>query len=82
MMNTIPRPRSAAIFSLLWIAGLNLQAQITTDNSPTPEELVALLVGPDVQVSNIAFTGTDVQRGSFYGKHRTHGWPKHHGKRR
>ena len=65
MMNTIPRLRSAAIFSLLWIACLNLEAQITTDNSPTPEELVALLVGPDVQVSNIAFTGTDIQRGSF-----------------
>ena len=65
MMNTIPRLRSAAIFSLLWIAGLNLQAHITTDNSPTPEELVARLVGPDVQVSNIVFTGTATQRGNF-----------------
>ena len=65
MMNTLSHLRSAAIFSLLWIACLSLQAQITTDNSPTPEELVTLLVGPDVQVSNIAFTGTDIQRGSF-----------------
>ena len=65
MMNTIPRLRSAAIFSFLWIACLNLQAQITTDNSPTPEDLVALLVGPDVQVSNIVFTGTATQSGTF-----------------
>ena len=44
---------------------VSARAQITTDNSLTPEELVALLVGPDVPVSNIAFTGTDIQRGSF-----------------
>lgn len=40
-------------------------AQITTDNSLTPEELVALLVGPDVEVSNISFTGVASQRGTF-----------------
>ena len=44
---------------------MSLQAQITTDNSLTPEELVALLVGPDVQVSNIVFTGTATQSGTF-----------------
>ena len=65
MMNTLSHLRSAAIFSLLWMACLSLQAQITTDNSLTPEELVALLVGPDVQVSNIAFTGTATQSGTF-----------------
>ena len=37
MMNTLSHLRSAAIFSLLWIACLNLQAQITTDNSLTPK---------------------------------------------
>lgn len=65
MMNTISHLRRTAIFSLLWIACLGLEAQITTDNSPTPEELVALLVGPDVQVSNIVFTGTATQSGTF-----------------
>jgi gliding motility-associated-like protein len=65
MMKTNHSLRHAAILSVLWIASLNLQAQITTDNSLTPEELVALLVGPDVQVSNISFTGTATQRGTF-----------------
>ena len=65
MMNTIHPLSSAAMFGLLWIAGLSLQAQITTDNSLTPEELVSLLVGPDVQVTNIAFTGTATQSGTF-----------------
>ena len=65
MMNTIHPLRSAAMFGLLWIASLSLQAQITTDNSLTPEELVALLVGPDVQVSGVEFAGDSLQMGAF-----------------
>ena len=57
--------RFAAFFGVLCACASSIQAQITTDNSLTPEELVALLVGPDVQVSNITFTGTATQRGTF-----------------
>lgn len=64
-MNATSLTRLLSLCFLLGTFGLNLHAQITTDNSLTPEELVALLVGPDVQVSNIAFTGTATQSGTF-----------------
>lgn len=64
-MNATSLTRLLSLCFLLGTLGLNLHAQITTDNSLTPEELVALLVGPDVQVSNIAFTGTATQSGTF-----------------
>ena len=55
------------LFAALVLQGFmisGLQAQITTDNSPTPEELVSFLVGPDVQVSNVSFSGALSQRGT------------------
>ena len=64
-MKSIPHLRRTVIFSLLWIACLNLQAQITTDNSLTPEELVTLLVGPDVDISNVEYVGDPLQMGAF-----------------
>ena len=65
MMNTISHLRRVAIFSLLWIACLGLQAQITTDNSLTPEELVTLLVGTGVDISNVEYVGDPLQMGAF-----------------
>lgn len=64
-MNSRHLSRSFALLGVLFVWTLSIQAQITTDNSLTPEELVTLLVGPDVQVSNVTFTGTATQRGTF-----------------
>ena len=47
------------------LIGFAANAQITTDNSPTAEQLVQLLVGPDVEVSNVIFTGSALQKGTF-----------------
>ena len=64
-MNSRHLSRSFALLGVLFVWTLSIQAQITTDNSLTTEELVTLLVGPDVQVSNVTFTGTATQRGTF-----------------
>ena len=65
MMNTISHLRSAAIFSLLWIACLNLQAQITTDNSLTPEELVPSWWVLGFRCPTSPSRAPTLQRGSF-----------------
>ena len=55
----------ATAFAFCILIGFAANAQITTDSSPSNEELVQLLVGPDVQISNVGFSGDILQRGSF-----------------
>ena len=55
----------AVAWTLGILSGFAANAQITTDSSPSNEELVQLLVGPDVQISNVGFSGDILQRGSF-----------------
>ena len=50
------------IFSLILFTSDSVKAQITAINV-TPDEAVALLVGPNVVYSNVAFTGDAVQLG-------------------
>lgn len=55
--------RSSVVFLFL-LAAINCSAQISV-NVVTPEEAVAILCGPNVQYSNISFTGSPEQLGSY-----------------
>lgn len=57
---------SLFIFSLILFTSDTVKAQITANNV-TPDEAVALLVGPNVVYSNVAFTGDAVQLGYYSG---------------
>jgi len=52
------------LFALL-AAGAFSQAQLTVNNNLTADEVVQLLVGPDVTFSNVTFSGGSNQKGSF-----------------
>lgn len=61
--------RKTLLLSLLFFSSLGVEAQLTVDNSLTPQQLVQnILAGSGVQVSNITFTGEIVQIGSFNGQ--------------
>jgi gliding motility-associated-like protein len=49
---------------VLFLSVLNLHAQLTV-TPVTPAEAVAALVGPDLEVSNITFTGDAIQLGTY-----------------
>ncbi len=51
------------LLALCWV--LNLQAQVAAVTNVSPEEAVAALVGPSLQVSNISFTGDSMQIGTY-----------------
>ena len=49
---------------VLFLSALNVHAQLTV-TPVTPAEAVAALVGPDLEVSNITFTGDAIQLGTY-----------------
>lgn len=57
--------RLVALLSLFFVS-FPLQAQLTVNSTPTPQQLVQnVLVGNGVTVSNVQFTGSISARGSF-----------------
>ncbi|MGV3630129.1 MAG: choice-of-anchor L domain-containing protein [Bacteroidota bacterium] len=61
--------RKTLLLSLLFFLSLGAKAQLTVDNSLTPDQLVQnILAGSGVQVSNVTFTGALIQIGSFNGQ--------------
>lgn len=59
--------KSPALYALtcIMILSVNAKAQFTIDNALTPEEVVTLLLGGDVEASNITLSGDANQIGSF-----------------
>ena len=53
------------VFALMACTSLLATAQMEVDNTPTPEDLVAFLVGEGVEYSNVTFQGDINQFGTF-----------------
>lgn len=56
-----------ALIALFFVTPFLTYAQIEVDNTTTPEEALAILLGGGVEVSNISFSGDANQLGSFLG---------------
>ncbi len=57
--------RIISVIILLLVSASTMSSQITVDNPITPEEAVQQLLGSDLEVSNIVFSGFDEQLGFF-----------------
>ncbi len=56
---------ASSIFTLIFLFSITSSAQLILNPALTPTQLVNLLTGPGVSVSNIVYTGNAVQRGGF-----------------
>ncbi len=64
--NTTPAqlPKNERTNLFVWARTCS-SSNLTVEANPTPEELVRLLVGTCVTISNVTYTGADVARGTF-----------------
>ena len=53
------------VFSIIFCSLFPAKAQLILNNTPTPTQLVNLLTGPGVTISNVVYTGSALARGSF-----------------
>ncbi len=65
-MNVFLKPTAVLFFYLCF--SLLANAQINVDNTITPEQALAILLGGGVEVSNVQFSGDANQIGSFLGE--------------
>ena len=53
------------VFLIFFYSLFPAQAQLILNTAPTPPQLVNLLTGPGVTISNVVYTGSALARGSF-----------------